>query len=135
MLERSGIVASGLDPDGAGGHVDRRVHDTIATMENQLHRRLTMPELAAAVGLSAAHLTRLFRDATGLTPGAFLHNLRMTRARLLFERTTLSVAEVMAQVGVLDRSHFVRDFQRAHGMSPATLREQARIPVTRLESS
>src|SRR5687768_988541 len=58
MLERSGIVASGLDPDVAGGHVDRRVHDTIATMENQLHRRLTIPELAAAVGLSAAHLTR-----------------------------------------------------------------------------
>ena len=115
--------------------MDRRVQDTIATMENQLQRRLTMPELAAAVGLSAGHLTRLFREATGQTPGAFLHNLRMSRARLLFERTTLSVTEVMAQVGAPDRSHFVRDFQRAHGMSPSTLRDQARIPVTRLESS
>ena len=112
--------------------MDHRVRDTIARMENQLHRRLTMPELAAAVGLSAGHLTRLFREATGLTPGAFLHTLRMTRARVLFERTTLSVAEVMAQVGIPDRSHFVRDFQRAHGMSPATLRDQARLPVARL---
>jgi transcriptional regulator GlxA family with amidase domain len=51
----------------------------------------------------------------------------MTRARVLLERTNLSVAEVMAQVGIGDRSHFVRDFQRAHGVPPSTARDPLKV--------
>ena len=102
--------------------MEPRVQRTIERMEEQLHRSLTVPELADAVNLSVAQLTRVFREATGKTPGAFLHDLRMQRARILLERTTLSVTEVMAQVGISDRSHFARDFRRAHGTSPRTLR-------------
>ena len=102
--------------------MEPRVQRTIERMEAQLHRSLTVTELADEVHLSVAQLTRVFRQATGLTPRAFLHQLRMQRARVLLERTTLSVAEVMAQVGISDRSHFARDFRRAHGASPRALR-------------
>ena len=114
--------------------MDGRVQRTIAIMEEQLHRRLTMTELASAVGLSVAHLIRLFHADTGATPGAFLHVLRMNRARLLLERTSLSVAEVMRQVGISDRSHFARDFKRAYGLSPRTLRRQLAVIGPRIET-
>ena len=107
--------------------MDVRVQRTIETMEQQLQQRLTVTALAGAAGLSTAQLTRLFREATGLTPGAFLRALRMTRARVLLERTNLSVAEVMAQIGISDRSHFVRDFQRAHGVAPSTARDPLKV--------
>jgi transcriptional regulator GlxA family with amidase domain len=107
--------------------VDPRIQRTIDRMEQQLHRRLTVTELAGAAGVSAAHLTRLFRQGTGTTPAAFLRALRMARARLLLERTNLSVAEVMAQVGIADRSHFGRDFQRAHGVAPSAVREPLKV--------
>jgi AraC-like DNA-binding protein len=106
--------------------VDERVQCAIDTMEEQLHRRLTIAELATAVGLSVAHMTRLFRAATGLTPAVFLHARRMTRARMLLERTSLPVIEVIVQVGLSDRSHFTRNFTRAHGVSPRTLRFRIR---------
>ena len=106
--------------------MELRVQRTIDRMEEQLHRSLPVSELANAVNLSVTQLTRLFREATGMTPGAFLHQLRMQRARILLERTTLSVTEVMAQVGISDRSHFARDFRRAHGTNPRTLRFLAR---------
>ena len=102
--------------------MDDRVQRTIATMHEQLHRRLTVVELATRAGLSVAHLTRLFRDATGATPAAFLHRLRMERARILLERTSLTVHEVMTQVGIADRSHFARDFMRTYGSSPRQFR-------------
>jgi AraC family transcriptional regulator len=102
--------------------MEPRVQRAIDRMEEQLHRSLPVTEVASAVNLSVTQLTRLFRDATGMTPGAYLHRLRMQRARILLERTTLSVAEVMAQVGISDRSHFARDFRRAHGTNPRTLR-------------
>lgn len=102
--------------------MDPRVERTIERMDAQLHTELTMSELARAAGLSVAQLTRLFRQATGMTPGAFLRRLRMARARTLLERTTLSVRDVMAQVGISDRSHFARDFCREHGASPRLFR-------------
>ena len=107
--------------------MDARVKRTIDRMEDEIHRRLTVPELARVAGLSTAQLTRLFREATGLTPGAFLRDLRMTRARLLLERTNLSVGEVMVRVGIWDRSHFARDFHRAHGVAPSAVREQLKV--------
>ncbi len=104
--------------------MDPRVRQTIATMEEQLHRRVNTADLARATGLSVSHLTRLFRAATGRAPSAFLHDLRMARARILVEHTSLTIAEVMAQVGISDRSHFARDFRRAYGITPRMLRVQ-----------
>jgi transcriptional regulator GlxA family with amidase domain len=107
--------------------VDPRVERTIHRVEEQLHSRIAVRDLADAVGLSVSRLSYLFRQTVGMTPSAYLHARRMVRARILVERTTLPVAEVMAQVGVSDPSHFARDFRDAHGFSPRTLRAQLRI--------
>jgi transcriptional regulator GlxA family with amidase domain len=105
--------------------VDDRVRCTIERMEEQLPKRLPLRALADAVGLSVSQLTRLFRFDTGSTPGAFLHRLRLARARLLVEQTGMPIAEVMKQVGISDRSHFSREFRRCHGLSARTLRVRA----------
>jgi transcriptional regulator GlxA family with amidase domain len=118
------ILSSG---EGEVPDVDPRVERLIATMQAHLDERLTVLALAQDVRLSVAHLTRLFRADTGATPAAYLRRLRMQHARVLVERTSLSVAEVMAQVGVSDRSHFARNFRRVHGVSPRTLRIQLRM--------
>ena len=112
--------------------MDPRVERTIASLEAQLDQRLAVSALAQEVRLSVAHLTRLFRADTATTPAAYLRDLRMQRARALVERTSLSVAAVMAAVGISDRSHFARDFRRAHGLSPRMLRMQLRSNAGRL---
>lgn len=106
--------------------MDARVIAAIQRMENGLQERLTVPQLASGVELSVAQLTRLFRHETGATPGAYLHSLRLARAKALLERTSLSVAEVMRQVGLSDRSHFARDFLRRYGSSPRSFRLASR---------
>ena len=107
--------------------MDPRVEDAIAFIESHLHTAISIPALASREELSVSQLTRLFRRATGTTPAMYMHRLRMERARILIERTSLSVTEVMAQVGIADPSHFARDFRRAHGFSPRTLRRQLKI--------
>ena len=107
--------------------MDPRVEDAIAFIESHLHTAISIPALASREELSVSQLTRLFRRATGTTPTMYMHRLRMERARILIERTSLSVTEVMAQVGIGDPSHFARDFRRAHGFSPRTLRRQLKI--------
>jgi AraC-like DNA-binding protein len=128
MLERSCVMAGTLYPDGEVEHVmaiDPRIAFVIERMEQTLARADSLPELAAHVDLSVSHMARLFREETGISPARYLHHLRMERARLLIERTFLSVKEVMACVGFSDPGHFARDFRRHHGITPTRLSQQS----------
>lgn len=106
--------------------MDYRVKKVIALMKEYLHRGCSASRLAQFVNISPSRLHQLFKDETGLPPAKYLHQLRMEQAKELLETTYLSVKEVMAQVGVTDESHFVRDFKRAYGCTPAKYRERFR---------
>ena len=116
------VNGSGLDiPPG----MDPRITLAISRMEAAVVGETTPAQLAAAVNLSPSRFAYLFRRDTGVPPARYLHHLRMERARLLLERTSLTVKEVMAFVGVNDPSHFSRDFSRYHGVAPSRLRQRS----------
>jgi transcriptional regulator GlxA family with amidase domain len=105
--------------------MDTRVVRVIARMEDCLEQPLSVGDLAAAVNLSTSRLSHLFRQQTGVPPARYLHDLRLARARVLLERTFLSVKQVMTCVGLHDPSHFTRDFRRTHGVAPSQLRQRS----------
>ena len=112
--------------------MDPRIAVITARIEQSLDTVPSIPALAAEAGLSTSRFAHLFRQETGVAPGRYLHRVRMERARVLLERTFLSVREVMAQVGFRDPSHFSRDFRRFHGIAPSAVRGVAR-PATASE--
>lgn len=98
--------------------MDDRVRAVIALMNRNLDRPLRLAEMATAVHLSPSHLRQVFKTETGASLGRYFRELRMQRAKELFETTFLSVKEVAARVGITCVSHFVRDFEKAFGMTP-----------------
>ena len=99
-------------------------------MHRNMSEALTIATLAERVNLSRSRLTTLFVAQTGVAPMRYLQRARRRRARLLVERTFLSVKEIMAVVGYSDPSHFARDFRREHGVAPTALRsEELTTPV------
>jgi AraC family transcriptional regulator len=102
--------------------MDQRVTRTIARMEATLDGRVSLADLSALVDLSPSRMTRLFTRETGVAPARYLHRLRLARARVLLERTDLSVTQILACVGLRDQARFARDFHREHGVAPADLR-------------
>lgn len=108
--------------------MDPRIAHVVKHMESTVGTSPSVPELAALVELSPSRFAHLFRDETGMPPARYLHRLRMQRARVLLERTFLSVRDVMRQVGFRDPSHFARDFRRYHGVAPSVLRGRTNHP-------
>lgn len=104
--------------------MEHRVRQAIALAEETLHKGWSPAKLAASVNLSPSRLHQLFKEETGLPPARYLRRLRMRRAKELLETTQLSVKQVMAGVGVNDESHFVRDFKKSCGLTPARYRER-----------
>ncbi len=59
-----------------------------------------MADLAASGGVSAAHLTRLFRAEMGFTAMDYLRRCRLERALHLLTRSDLPIKEVASEIGV-----------------------------------
>jgi AraC-like DNA-binding protein len=107
---------------------DPRIGWAIEEMQRRLGEDVTLDDLARRVNLSRSRFAHLFREQTGVSPGRYLRDFRLDRARLLLETTFLSVKEVMAAVGINDPSHFSRDFTATFGTSPREWRKHVRAP-------
>lgn len=105
-----------------GDPIDPRVTWILNYMQQHLAEPMSVGDLAARINLSPSRFRALFTTSTGLGPAQYLQWLRLRRARLLLERTFLTVKEVMALVGYNDPSHFTRDFRRLHGDPPSSFR-------------
>ena len=104
--------------------MDSRVLRVIDFIEANPGKRLALEELAMSMNLSASRLRHLFSSEMGVSPKQYQMTIRMEHAKHLIENTFLNVKEVMASVGVSDESHFVRDFERAYGLTPGRYRER-----------
>ena len=102
--------------------MEPRIGRVLTLVERELHHKLSVDMMARAANLSPSRLHRLFKSEIGLTPMTYLRKCRMKKARNLLETTFLSVKEVARRVGVNDDSHFVRDFEKIFGVTPARYR-------------
>ncbi|GLY89592.1 helix-turn-helix domain-containing protein [Actinoallomurus iriomotensis] len=81
---------------------------------------LRVDDLAAALGIGARRLQRIFAEYVGVGPKWVIRRHRMQEAA---ERaaagTGVDWATLAAELGYADQSHFTRDFTRTLGISPA----------------
>ena len=103
--------------------VDPRIQKVLDFMHANLHQRVRLPELAAAVNLSTFRFSHVFKSQTGISPGEYLRRLRMEKARNLLGTTLLTVKETMVMAGYNSKSLFVRHFRRSFGVAPSEYRK------------
>ncbi|WP_227000711.1 helix-turn-helix transcriptional regulator [Protaetiibacter intestinalis] len=86
--------------------------------------RWTLANLAREVYLSPAQLSRIFVEAHGRTPLAYLRVIRTERMALLLRTTGISVQQAAREVGWSSRSYAARVFQQHLGVSPRQYRKR-----------
>lgn len=89
----------------------------VSLMRERQAERLTLPDLAAAAGMTQFQLIGLFRAGTGMTPHAYLTQLRLGAACHHLRRSR-PIAEAAVAAGFFDQSALTRHFKRAYGMTP-----------------
>jgi transcriptional regulator GlxA family with amidase domain len=80
--------------------------------------------LAARIGVSTRHLSRLFREAVGVTPASWVEAARISAARLLLEEGNLAPKQVAAECGFSSVDTLRRAFVRVVGITPAEYRKR-----------
>lgn len=102
--------------------IDPRLRNAVLFMRSNLHKKLSLKEIAHTSGLSYSRMRHLFRSQLGIAPIKLLNQLRMNEAKKRLETTPLSVKEIMASVGVTDSSNFTHSFKKAFGVTPTQVR-------------
>ena len=76
--------------------------------------------------ISENYLSRLVKQSTGRSVGAWIDIVRIQRAKRMLSETTLSIIDVAAAVGLEDQSYFARLFKRETGLTPSAFRKKIR---------
>lgn len=105
----------------AGSHVDQ-TDELVNTVVERMHAQFATPALniktlSASLGISRAVLSARFHDAMGISPGAYIHRLRIQHALSLL-RHTIAIGKVARRCGYTDAHYFSRVIRRITGYSP-----------------
>jgi AraC-like DNA-binding protein len=114
--------------------VDARIEMSLRIIaEGNASIRFSLADTSRTLGLSEAHLLRLFHREVGRTFRRHLREVRMIRAATLVKQNSYSIKQIALECGYSDLSNFYRDFRGVHAMTPRAarlraLRELATLP-------
>ncbi|CAL9491291.1 HTH-type transcriptional activator RhaS [Streptomyces sp. enrichment culture] len=93
---------------------------------DHLHEPILLRDMAARESMSVRTFTRRFREETGVSPGQWLAQQRVERARHLLESTDLSVDRVARDAGFGSAQSMRQHLQAALGVTPTAYRRTFR---------
>ncbi|RKX38221.1 MAG: AraC family transcriptional regulator, partial [Verrucomicrobia bacterium] len=101
-----------------------RVAETISYMEAHFTEQVPIEDLTRMAHMSARNFHRVFLDATGKTPAAYLIGLRVMKAVHLLEFSDSNITEIAFECGFSDSNYFSRQFRKLMKESPGEFRQR-----------
>lgn len=94
--------------------------------EHYLEYDLSLSKIAESLDISQEHLSREFKEYSGIGFKAYLQNIRIEKAKKLLTDTNKSSSEIANTVGYSSVSHFKQIFKKSTGHSLAEYRNGRR---------
>jgi AraC-like DNA-binding protein len=92
-------------------------------VRENLHRAVTIGDLADELGYSVSHLRAVFRDRLGVSLGRYMRESRLSEAAKLLQNSEFNVGEIGERCGFESLYAFSRAFRKAYGLPPRSYRQ------------
>jgi AraC-like DNA-binding protein len=96
-------------------------------MKEQCHLAIDRQVVAAEFGITVDYISHLFQRFHNDSFNNTLNNLKMTKASLLLQQTTLNVKQIAEQLGYPETSYFIKVFRHHFGVTPGTYRLEEQV--------
>lgn len=117
------LVLDGTDRDGITAGMPESVAGILRLIDKRYAEKLTLEHLAKTFSVNKYHLAKEFKKHTGFSPGEYIINVRITRAKELLKYSDLPVAAIAEQVGIDNVSHFINLFRDRVEQTPLAFRK------------
>lgn len=104
--------------------ISRAVYNAIEYIYSNIHKRITVDEIAESVSLSPSHLSRLFKKELGTSISEYVRSKKIERAKNLLKFSDYTYADIASYFGFDSQSHFIKVFKEYEGITPKKYRDQ-----------
>lgn len=87
---------------------------------------ISLSDVASAVGRTPPHVAAVVKSETGFTVGTWITSARVAKAAQLLQHTDMPVDQIAPHIGWQDTTHFIRQFRKIYGVTPAAWRKKQR---------
>lgn len=94
-----------------------------AHIQNNLHQKIRLQDLADLTPWKTAHFIRTFKTYLGTTPYQYILDARIKKAKQLLEETNLPIAHIAFDLGFQSHSAFSVAFQKQEHMTAIEFRK------------
>ncbi|MDR7130595.1 transcriptional regulator GlxA family with amidase domain [Algoriphagus sp. 4150] len=108
--------------EGSRFHNDDAIHKVQEYVERHYQDQLNLEMLADIANLGHRTFQRRFKNATHHTVIVYIQKIRVEAAKKFLEQETLTVSEIMYEVGYTDPEAFRKIFKRETDLSPMQYR-------------
>ena len=94
-------------------------------IESHLSEKITLSDIAHALGISEYHFHRIYRNSSTETLNQFITRIKMERSAIyLVVDKKITITEIAFRYGYNDSSSYNRAFRKHFGLSPTRFRKE-----------
>lgn len=102
---------------------------TLQYIADHVYDRLSVELVAKEAGVSASHMTALFRRQMNISPGEYIRRVKLEESKSLIREGKHNLSQIAALLNYSTIHHFSRQFKEHFGISPSeyakTLQDEA----------
>ena len=95
-------------------------------VQSHIMEKLTVPAVAAGIGVSASYLTALFQKHMELSPGEYIRRIKLGRSKQLMREGRMNFTQIAENLQYSTVHHFSRQFKQMFGMTPTEYAKSVR---------
>lgn len=103
--------------------IEQQIEQAIRWMTLQYSQDISIVGMSRSLGYHHTHLSKMFKQHTGISPHNYLMKIRMERAKILMYED-LTIEQIASSVGFTDPFYFSKTFKKWYGRSPSDYRTE-----------
>ncbi len=109
------------------GH--QTVNKVIIFINDEIETNLTVEDIAKQFNISTSHLSRIFREHTGVTLVEYLNIRKVEECQYFLRHTNKPISDISNSFHFCNQSYFTRIFKKYTGLTPKQFRDHHEHPT------
>jgi len=100
------------------------IHKAVDYIKRNYAAKLSLREISDHLFISHQYFCKIFKEATGQTPGGYITFVRVEESKKLLRNSAIKIIEIPEMVGFENQSYFTKIFKKETGYTPGQYRRE-----------